>query len=176
MAMTSPRAYIFPREEPGAAGHLDLVEALKSVPAQVRALLATVPEETLRAPAAGGGWSIIEIAGHVRDYTEVEYRRLYMMATQNDPVLPAFDHDASVRDRDYRSAPLSPILDEMAAHRAQTVELLTTLVNWNWARSGQHPVNGRISIRQYVEDIIHHNGVHLADIARLRDAPPGDAA
>ncbi len=174
--MTSTRPYTFPREEPGAAGHLGLVEALKSVPAQVRELLADLSDETLRRPAPDGGWSIVEIAGHVRDYAEVEYRRLYMMATQNDPVLPSFDHDASVSAHGYRSAPLAPILDEMAAHRMRTVELLTTLVNWNWARSGQHPVNGRISIRQYVEDIIHHNQVHLADIARLRGDGPGDSA
>ncbi len=174
--MTSTRPYTFPREEPGAAGHLELVEALKSVPAQVRDLLAGLPDDTLRRPAPDGGWSITEIAGHVHDYAGVEYRRLYMMATQNDPVLPAFDHDASVREHDYRSAPLAPILDDMAAHRAQSVELLTTLVNWNWARSGQHPVNGRISIRQYVEDIIHHNQTHLADIARLRGAGAGDSA
>ncbi len=166
--MSSTRPYTFPREEPGAAGHLGLVEALKSVPAQIRDLLAGLPDETLRRPAPDGGWSIIEIAGHVRDYAEVEYRRLYMMATQNDPVLPSFDHDASVRERDYRSAQPEPILEEMAEQRARTIELLTTLVNWNWARSGQHPINGRISVRQYVEDILHHNQVHLADIARLR--------
>ena len=48
------------------------------------------------------------------------------------------------------------------------VRLLTTLVNWNWARTGQHREAGRMSIRQLVEEMIDHEAEHLNDVRRLR--------
>lgn len=163
------RPYLFPREEPGTGGHLHLVEPLRSVPAELRQLLSDVPDEALRRRPPDGGWSMIEIAGHLRDWAEMEYLRLYMMATQNDPLLPTLDNDASVREHAYQTADLESILASMEQFRAQTVSLLTTLVNWNWARSGQHPLYGRLSIRQYVERIIEHNAEHLAELRRMRE-------
>jgi hypothetical protein len=164
------RPYLFPREEPGTGGHLHLVEALRSMPAELRRLLHDVPDEALRRRPADGGWSMIEVAGHLRDYAELEYRCLYMMSTQHDPVLPLIDNDASVRDHGYQSADLESILAGVEEFRAETVALLTTLVNWNWARSGQHFLYGRLSIRQYVERIIEHHAEHLADLRRMREA------
>jgi len=52
--------------------------------------------------------------------------------------------------------------------KAENNQLLTTLVNWNWARSGQHLEAGRMSIRQIVEHMVEHEAAHVADIRRLR--------
>jgi hypothetical protein len=59
---------------------------------------------------------------------------------------------------------------ELTSWRQDTVQLLTTLVNWNWARTGQHTERGRTSIRQIVEHMVEHEEQHLRDIRALRAA------
>ncbi|MHB8375890.1 MAG: DinB family protein [Dehalococcoidia bacterium] len=174
MPAETPNVFIFPRNEPGTTGHLDLVEPLRALPGDLRQALAQISEpEALYRPAPDPpdgpqGWCIKEIVGHLRDAAEVYHKRLYMMSTQTDPVLQPYDQDAYALDHAYLSRPLDGMLDELEEQRAQTVFLLTTLVNWNWARTGQHLERGRVSIRQMVEHMVEHEGQHLADVRSLR--------
>jgi hypothetical protein len=124
------------------------------------------PEATHR--AAPDQWCIKELVGHLRDAAEVYHKRLYMMSTQTDPVLEPYDQEAFVHEHSYMERDIDEMLRELAEFRAITVELLTTLVNWNWARTGQHVETGRISIRQIVEHMVEHESDHVAEIRRLR--------
>ncbi|MBF6600248.1 MAG: DinB family protein [Dehalococcoidia bacterium] len=164
----APNVFTYPRNEPGTTGHLDLVEPLRELPDRLRAELRGVSEDVASHRPAPDAWCIREIVGHLADAAAEYHKRLYMMSTQTDPVLPAYDQDAYARDHGYMKRPLREMLDELAAHRAKTVFLLTTLVNWNWARTGQHVERGRTSIRQMVEHMVQHEGEHLADIRALR--------
>lgn len=162
--MTS-RPYTHPRIEPGATGHLHLVEPLKALPRELEALVGDLADHFMR-ERPEGGWSIKEIVGHLRDAAEVYHKRLYMLATQFDPALEPYDQEAWVRERNYQDADVQELLADIERWRAETVRLLTTLVHWNWARTGQHPDHGRMSIRQMVEWMIEHERAHLEDIRR----------
>ena len=164
----TPTAYIFPRNEPGTRGHLDLVEPLRELPDLLEAELRGITDaEATRRPAPDQ-WCIREIVGHLRDAAEAYHKRLYMISTQTDPVLEPYDQDAYAREHGYMERSIDSMLTELRRFRSQTVELLTTLVNWNWARSGQHLEAGRMSIRQMVEHMVEHEGAHVDDIRRLR--------
>jgi hypothetical protein len=115
-----------------------------------------------------------EIVGHLRDAAEVYHKRIYMMSTQTDPVLEPYDPDAYARDHGYMERDLEDMVRDMRLFRSNTVSLLTSLVNWNWARTGRHLEDGRLSIRQIVEHMIEHEAEHLADIRLAREA--GEAA
>ena len=168
MPADTSNVFIHPRNEPGTQGHLDLVEPLRALPAMLAAELKDVTEdEAMRRPAPDA-WCIKEILGHLRDASEVYHKRLYMMATQTDPILEPYDQDAFARDHRYMERAVAEMLDELRAFRAQTVQLLTTLVNWNWARTGQHLESGRMSIRQIVEHMVDHEAGHLDEIRRCR--------
>jgi hypothetical protein len=93
-----------------------------------------------------------------------------MMSTQTDPILVRYDQQAYVTEHRYMDRRIDEMLAELAAFRSDTVELLTSLVNWNWARTGQHLEGGRKSIRQMVEHMVVHEREHLEDIAQLRVA------
>ena len=166
MTTERPNVFTYPRNEPGTTGHLDLVEPLRALPGELRAALEGISEEVATFRPAPDEWCIHEIAGHLRDAAEVYHKRLYMMSTQTDPILEVFDESASARER--LKKPLQQILAELEEHRGRTVRLLTTLVNWNWARTGQHVVRGRMSIRQTVEHMVEHDAGHLAGIRELR--------
>jgi hypothetical protein len=160
--------FTYPRNEPGTMGHLDLVEPLRALPKQLEEALKQISESQARFAAPGGGWCIKEIIGHMRDNAEIEHKRLYMMSTQTDPILEPYDPDVLAAERHYADRDVREMLAELAGVREKTVRLLTTLVNWNWARTGQHREAGRMSIRQLVEEMIDHEAEHLNEVRRLR--------
>ena len=168
--MNKPNVFTYPRNEPGTTGHLDLVEPLRALPSDLERELVGVTEREALYRASADAWCIKEIVGHLRDAAEVYHKRLYMMSTQTDPVLEPYDQEAYVTEHAYLSRDIGEMLGELAQHRSRTVQLLTTLVNWNWARTGQHLEAGRMSIRQMVEHMVEHEAEHLADIVRLRAA------
>jgi len=164
----TPNVFTYPRNEPGTTGHLDLVEPLRALPKELSEVLEGISEpEALHRPAEGA-WCIKEIVGHIRDSSDVDHERLYLMSTQTDPVLEPFDPDVFAREHGYIDSDLNEMLTALRRSRGRTVELLTSLVNWNWARTGQHLETGRQSIRQYVESIVRHEAEHLDAVRRLR--------
>jgi hypothetical protein len=91
-----------------------------------------------------------------------------MMSTQTDPALEPYDQEAFVIEHDYLGRDLDDMLRQLRDWRGRTVSLLTSLVNWNWARTGRHLETGRTSIRQIVEHMVEHEAAHLADIRHLK--------
>ncbi len=170
MASQTPNVFTYPRNEPGTVGHLDLVEPLRIMPRNLADEIKGMTEAEATFRATPDQWCIREIIGHLRDATEVYHKRLYMMSTQTDPVLEGYDQEAYAREHGYMERPIDDMMRELTYWRGQTVALLTTLVNWNWARTGQHVERGRISIRQMVEHMVDHESTHLADVRSLRAA------
>jgi uncharacterized damage-inducible protein DinB len=168
MPSQTPNVFTYPRNEPGTQGHFDLVEPLRALPRQLTDALKGITDAEATRRAAPDQWCIKELVGHLRDASEVYHQRLYMMSTQTDPVLEPYDQEAFVTEHHYMERDIDEMLQELTRFRALTVELLTTLVNWNWARTGQHVETGRTSIRQMVEYMVEHEAGHLAEIRRLR--------
>jgi hypothetical protein len=169
MPSQTPNVFTFPRNEPGTEGHLELVEPLRTLPQNAADSVKGLTDAMLRYRPVEGEWCIKEIIGHLRDASEVYHKRLYMMSTQTDPVLQPYDPDAFARDHGYLDRDVDEMLRELGDFRAATVRLLTTLVNWNWARTGRHLEDGRVSIRQLVEHMVEHETEHLEDIWALRE-------
>jgi hypothetical protein len=169
MPAQTPNVFTFPRNEPGTEGHLELVEPLRTVPESAADGVKGLSEAMLRHRPSDSEWSIKEIVGHLRDAAEIYHKRLYMMSTQTDPVLQPYDPDALAVEHAYLDRNVDEMLRELRDFRAATVRLLTTLVNWNWARTGRHLEDGRVSIRQLVEHMVEHENEHLEDLRKLRD-------
>ncbi len=170
MPQQTPNLFTYPRNEPGTTGHMDLVEALRGVPRSLADALNGITDAEAAFRAAPDSWCIREIVGHMRDAAEVYHKRIYMMSTQADPVLEPYDQEAWATEHAYMTRSIDDMLRELTEWRAETVRLLTTLVNWNWARTGQHTERGRTSIRQIVEHMAEHDATHLHDIHALRAA------
>jgi hypothetical protein len=168
MPEQTPNVFTYPRNEPGTQGHLDLVEAVRTIPRDVAAEVKGLMQPKLTFTDSDGGWSIHEIVGHLGDAAEVYHKRLYMMSTQTDPILEPYDPDEFAARHGYLQTPIEDLLAKLRDWRAESVQLLTTLVNWNWARTGRHLESGRTSIRQLAEHMIEHESGHLAEIRRLK--------
>ncbi|MCH7580400.1 MAG: DinB family protein, partial [Chloroflexi bacterium] len=119
-----------------------------------------------------GDWSIKEVCGHLSDHARFFHQRLFQMIKQEEPRLPAWDQMEEWKKRDPQSVPLSDLLDELVAQRAETVDMLAELVHWNWARQGRHEERGRLSIRQLVDFAIEHDEAHLDQVRALKATAP----
>jgi hypothetical protein len=160
-------AFTYPRSEPGSAGHMDLVEQLNTNTTRLRSELAGLPEATLARRPSENEWSIKEIVGHLRDHAQFLQRRLYMMIKLEEPLLQAYDQEVLVREGNSQAVPIEQLLAEFSAQRGETIDMLSELVHWNWARTGRHGELGKISIRQLVDRAVAHDEAHLAQIRSL---------
>jgi len=150
------------------AHNVEIIERVKALPTQIAAEVEGLSEDELRWRPAEGAWSLKEVCGHLRDDSEVWRRRLYMMITQTDPVLPAYDQDALVREHAYQDADIAAVLGDFKRFRLDMVEHLTALARDNWERTGQHPDWGRLTIRQGMEMMVRHTEGHLEQVRELR--------
>ena len=155
------------------ADRLEIIEALRVLPERVREEVGGLSEEQLRFRPGEGQWCVKEVIGHLRDFAEIDHDRLVRMISMESPLLPGYEQEALVRERNYREADLDVVLGELAAFREQTVHVLTELVDANWARQGRHEETGRMSIRQFVERLVRHEAMHLEHVRALKRQASG---
>ena len=151
------------------ADYLEIIETVKTLPDRVAAEIEGLSEEELRRRSAEGEWSLKEVCGHLRDDSEVWRRRLYMMITQSDPVLPAYDQEALVREHAYQDADIAAVLGDFKRLRLDIVENLKSLAPDNWERTGQHPDWGRLTIGQGMGMMVRHTEGHLDQVRELKE-------
>jgi len=152
------------------AHYVEIIERVKALPDRIAAEIEGLSEDELRRRPADGAWSIKEVCGHLRDDSEVWRRRLYMMITQTDPVLPSYDQEALVREHAYQDADIAAVLGDVRRFRLDIVENLKTLTGDGWERRGQHPERGPITVRQGMERMIRHTKGHIDQIREMKES------
>jgi hypothetical protein len=156
---------------------LEIIEALKHLPNQIEDETSGLSDTVLRFRPAEDEWSIKEVAGHLRDYTELYAKRFYMICSQTDPVLPGLlpaGEVESVRAHNYQDADLPALVAEIRVLTLRMVDVLSHAVDWT--RLGQQPGAGRRSLKQFAERAIDHEANHVAQIRALKaqqGAPTG---
>lgn len=114
-------------------------------------------------------WSLKEIAGHLRDNEELALEQMSLIASDEDPLLPARDVDALPLEADYRLADVKELLSAFAGLRRQTHRLLWSLAPEDWGRCGRHPYRGEVTIAQIARELAEHDLGHLWPARRLRE-------
>jgi uncharacterized damage-inducible protein DinB len=145
----------------------DLLDAYRATPDTLTSLLQNVSQE--QATAARGGdenWSVIEVLCHLRDAEERNLERIQLMRTQDNPILESYNQEQWARERNYAAAHLDEALDAFLKFRALTLYELTALAPHEWQRPGRHSEVGQIDIVNYMQHIVSHDSIHLAQIAR----------
>jgi uncharacterized damage-inducible protein DinB len=151
------------------AHNVEIIERVKTLPDRVAAEIEGLSEDELRWRPADGAWSLKEVCGHLRDDSEVWRRRLSMMIKETDPVLPAYDQEALVREGAYQDADIAAVLSDFKRLRLEIVDLLSGLAPEGWKRTGQHPDWGRMTIGQGMGMMIRHTEGHLEQVRELKE-------
>ena len=148
---------------------------LAATPNALRALLDGAPPELLREPL-DEGWSIADVVAHLIVINERGLReRVEGMLAADNPTVPDVNEEESLAASGLRGRPASELLDRFESERAEVVAWLDTLSAADLARPGRHELVGPITAADVVHHMAYHDGLHVAQIARML-ASPADRA
>ncbi len=145
-----------------------VLERLAAGPAALAAALKGVPDDVLRKKAAGGKWSMVESAAHVRDIERVYQSRFSQMAFGEKPAFWMLDNDAAASALKYAEADPAEVAKEFKRLREDSIALLRTLPHEAWLKTGLHPEAGEVTVEQLAVRLADHGDAHVGKIKALR--------
>jgi hypothetical protein len=141
------------------------VQALRSVPADVRAAALAVPDERLRVRPDPTTWSVVEYACHIRDVFSAFTIRLHRISTEDEPALePMFADLRAVRFR-YNDADLAVVLAELDAYVAGFLDEIAETSEWD--RTATRRPDELRTARWLVRHGLHEARHHTRDITAV---------
>lgn len=146
----------------------EVLHALEQFPIEFqRVILDPASREALMRPAFDGGWGIVEIIPHLRDWEEIYLQRANLVLSEEKPALPGFDDSLWSIERDYRGQDPYETFAAFTDLRGQLVELLRGATADQWERVGIHGYYGEITLHWLANHICDHDAEHLQ---QARDA------
>ena len=105
-------------------------------------------------------WSSLEYACHVRDVFRRYDGRVVLMLTEDDPLYPNWDQDASAVEDRYEEQQPAKVEADLVAAAEQLASRLDGIDGPDWQRPGRRSDGASFSIdtiaRYMVHDPIHH--------------------
>jgi hypothetical protein len=116
----------------------------------------------------GGGWSLTEVACHLRDVErEVHQSRIRAILGERDAFLPGVVADAWAEERRYRGQNGPEALGSFLSARLETLQLLSAIDERMWERRAQHAFFGSTSLQELVYLIAQHDAAHWEQTVAL---------
>ena len=158
------------REIPrGGDNHAFLIKALNEAGNELAGEFYGLRPRQLRA-RIGDGWSLKQIAGHLRDKEEVTLSYVRAIISSRRAVLEVVDLEALADDGEYQHLDLHEALYTFSDLRENLVYILHNLSPRQWQRSGSHPYRGTLSIADLVRELNEHDLAHLWQVQRIKQA------
>jgi hypothetical protein len=140
----------------------DVLAALERQPAELAALLATVPPDRERYRYAPGKWTIRGVVGHVLDAERVFGYRALCIARGEKASLPAFEEDDYAARARHDDRTIASLVEELSILRKSHVLMLRHVDDEAWTRFGSAnalPVTPRALAYILVGHPRHHMAV-----------------
>src|SRR5439155_13450438 len=131
------------------------VEAVAALPERVAAAVADAPVTWATAEPAPGEWSPARVLGHLVAYARISHENLYRMSYMTDPLIKRVDDEGENERNQWVTQSIPQMRNALDEAIAQCVELLKELPDASWGRPGQHPEDGRRSIRQHAVAMVN---------------------
>jgi hypothetical protein len=103
----------------------------------------------------------------VTDFDEFFYGRAVMMRDQDNPSLPAYDHNALAVERAYNTQDVQAVYARFVQSRTQFIEFFKQLSDEQWERTGIHPERGHFTMWDALMQISTHDTRHLEQMTRI---------
>jgi hypothetical protein len=114
-------------------------------------------------PLEAGGWTVHQIAAHIRDVDKLVYgSRVRRTVTEHNPEFQNFDGEEYMAEHYSKSEPLAEILGGLVEQVQDLAEELRALPAEAWARESSHVTLGRgLTLQNWVEKDLAHIEEHL---------------
>lgn len=155
--------------EAGALALADVGATLRDNAARWQAVLAR-PAGALATRPSDDRWSDLEYACHVRDVFRLYDERLVLMLTEDDPIFPNWDQDASAVEDRYGEQDPAVVAADLAAAAATIADRFDGVVGDAWDRTGTRSDGARFTVASFARYLVHDPVHHLVDVG---GAPAG---
>jgi len=141
-----------------------LRERLRSQLEAVVTILGAASPEVVRLRSVEGKWSAHENLAHLARHHEVMLERLRVILNEDRPRLSRYRAEDDPEWERWRALPLDEVLSLIKAQRAEIVRLVDGLDEEDLARVGVHPALGPLTIPEWLEFFLLHEGHHLYQV------------
>lgn len=141
------------------------IDALKSAMKDVERVVMPLPVAAMD-KLLDGGWSMVDVVGHLIAVDDMMFRRFQRMMEEDDP-----DIIGEIPDSIYRGQHVhfASAMDRWRALRGEMCEWLEKLPPGALNRHAQHNERGKISIRTEIQVLVNHDTEHLNQLIKMRE-------
>ena len=144
---------------------------LRGTPQLLNAQLTPLDESLLTWRIDPEEWCIKEVVGHLIAADQQAFlARIQLMLAEENPMLGGMDVHAAARNRRDDQRPLTDLLLEMEAQRAEMAAFVARLTGAEMARTGVYPPHGIFSVADFVYEWPYHDAAHIKQIQDLLQA------
>lgn len=142
----------------------DLIEAYACGPRLLREAVREVPESSWDATPIEGKWSLRQVVCHLADSEVVYSDRMKRVIVEENPTLFEADPDLMVPALFCSERPWKTELDVIEIIRVQMLPILRSCGDADFERTGEHSLEGRMTLKTLLERIAGHIPHHLSFI------------
>lgn len=139
----------------------ELIEHYVSGPQMLAEAIAGMTPEQLDAAPVAGKWSTRQVICHIADFEPVYADRMKRVIVEDNPTMFGGNPDDFAARLAYAERELQSELEMIAAVRRHVAGILRTLDPEDFTRTGQHSVDGPISLAVLLKRITNHIPHHL---------------
>ncbi len=130
-------------------------------------LLEGKSREALAQAAHDGGWGMVEILPHLRDWEEVHHQRIDRMLTEESPVLECLDDSLWSIEHDYSAQDPIKVVAQFRQLRAELIAAASEFDDDAWSRTAVLDCVGKIDVHWVLNDICDRDVIQIAQARDL---------
>jgi hypothetical protein len=138
-----------------------VIAALRSVPVELGRLIEGRSHDDLMQPAQDGGWGLVEIIPHFRDWEVIYAERLDLVLSEDPATVQEEDDSLWAIEHGYRDLDPRETFREFALLRERLVDRLASLADAEWQRVVILPKRGRVTLHWLMSSLYDHDTKHL---------------
>jgi FMN phosphatase YigB (HAD superfamily) len=142
-----------------------IMAILRSTPAVLANLCASLPLDTWTKRPESGEWCPTEILCHLRDVeVEVNLPRIEKLLQEANPFIAGRDTDPWAVEREYIKQAGPSALRDFTAYRIKLLTILESMDPQDWERPARHAIFGPTNLKELVDILAGHDRLHLKQI------------
>ncbi|OXM68182.1 MULTISPECIES: DinB family protein [Amycolatopsis] len=125
-------------------------------------------EPDVRERPAPDKWSTLEYGCHVRDVCRIYLERLRLILTEDGPLFPDWNQDATAIEDRYETQDPRVVADELTTAASRLAEAFAQVSGEQWQRPGTRSDGAQFTTDTFARYFIHDPLHHLWDVTGQR--------
>jgi hypothetical protein len=138
------------------------------IEANARQWPAILRAAAIRTRPAPDVWSPLEYACHVRDVFVLYDERLRLMLTEDDPLYPNWDQDATAVEARYQEQDPAAVAVELTDAATALAARFAAVAGEQWNRAGTWSGGARFTVDSFARYLLHDPVHHVHDVTGQR--------